>query len=79
MSLQPTASMGYNSLGRGAQARRVEHVGADGVSVFRARGVAYDISSNSATLTLDGGSRSLIGRLKLEAQPKRYEVSTVQG
>ena len=56
-----------------------ESVGADGISVFRCRGVAYDISSNSATLALDGGSRSLIGRLKLEAKPRRYEVSTVQG
>jgi hypothetical protein len=56
-----------------------ESVGADGVSVFRCRGVAYDTSSNSATLTLDGGARSVIGRFKTEAFPRRYDNSTVQG
>ena len=56
-----------------------ESVGADGVSVFRTRGVAFDASSNSAVLTLDGGSRSLIGRMKVDTKPRRYENSTVQG
>ena len=56
-----------------------ESVGADGVSVFRARSVSYEASSNTATVTLDGGARSLIGRLKIEATPRRYDLSTVRG
>ena len=51
-----------------------ESIGADGVSVFRARGMAYDISSNTAELTLDGGARSLIGRFRTEAAVRRYDV-----
>lgn len=56
-----------------------ESVGADGVSVFRARSVAYEASSNTATVSLDGGSRSLIGRFRTEATPRRYDLSTVRG
>jgi hypothetical protein len=50
----------------------------DGVAVFRATTMAYDTGRNEATLTLDGGSRSLIGRLKTEAHPRRYEVGTAR-
>lgn len=50
----------------------------DGVAVFRATTMAYDSGRNEATLTLDGGSRSLIGRLKTETHPRRYEVGTAR-
>jgi hypothetical protein len=56
-----------------------ESVAADGTSVFRARSVSYDASSNAATLSLDGGSRSLIGRFKAEATQRRYDLATVRG
>jgi hypothetical protein len=55
-----------------------ESTAEDGVAVFRATTMAYDTGRNEATLTLDGGSRSLIGRLKTEAHPRRYEVGTAR-
>jgi hypothetical protein len=51
-----------------------ESTGTDGVSVFRAAAVAYDIGSNTATISLDGGSRSLLGRFKTDAAPRRYDT-----
>lgn len=51
-------------------------VGADGESIFRIQAVSYDISSNSATLSLDGGERSLIGRFRTEAADRRYDVGS---
>lgn len=53
----------------------VDSVSADGVAVFRAAAMSYDASRNEATLDLDGGYRSLIGRLKVDAQRRRYDVS----
>lgn len=55
-----------------------DSVAEDGVAVFRGTSVAYDASRNEATLGLDGGARSLIGRLKTEAHPRRYEVGTAR-
>lgn len=55
-----------------------ESVGADGISVFRARSMNYEASSNSATLDLDGGSRSLLGRLKTDGAQRRYDVGNPQ-
>lgn len=55
-----------------------ESVGSDGVSVFRCRGVAFDAGSGAATLTLDGGTRSLIGRLKTETVRRRYDVGSAR-
>lgn len=61
-------------LSYGRSTSMTESVGADGVAVFRCRGVSYEAAGDSATLDLDGGSRSLIGRLKIDAMPRRYDV-----
>jgi hypothetical protein len=56
----------------------IESVGADGIRVFRCRSVAFDAGRTEATLSLDGGSRSLIGRLKVDGQARRYDIPSAQ-
>jgi hypothetical protein len=51
-----------------------ESIGADGVSVFRCRSVEYDAGRNEATLALDGGSRSLVTRLRGDTVQRRYDA-----
>jgi len=47
---------------------------ADGRAVFRLTGVAYDHGRRAASLSLDGGSRTLVARVKVGAAPRRYTV-----
>lgn len=47
----------------------------DGVSVFRLTGVQYEAGTGSATLTLDGGGRSLLRRVRSAAVQRRYAPS----
>jgi hypothetical protein len=63
-------------LSHGRSTSLTESVGADGISVFRCTSVAYEISSNSATLSLDGGSRSLLGRVKVDGTRRRYGIDS---
>jgi hypothetical protein len=50
----------------------------DSAAVFRVTGTDYDASTNSCALTLDGGALSLIGRVRDETTPRRYEVGNVR-
>lgn len=46
----------------------------DGTAVFRLQSAAFDAGRGEATLNLDGGARTLIGRVKAEAAQRRYDV-----
>lgn len=46
----------------------------DGSSIFRLTGVKFDVGSDTAVLDLDGGSRTLISRVKAEIVPVRFET-----
>lgn len=47
----------------------------DGLSVFRLTAVEYNHGQGEATLTMDGGSRSLATRLQVATAPRRYSAS----
>jgi hypothetical protein len=50
----------------------------DGASIFRLTGVQFNASTGTAQLDLDGGSRTLVSRVKVAAAPVRFDAAVPQ-